>query len=362
MESVWVHNISPFAIQFSESFGFRWYGLAYLSGFVTGFLFVRYLYRKGRTQFTSEEQILDYLIWLAAGVMIGGRVGFAIFYEPSLFVSFGNQFPYWGLLRIDKGGMSSHGGILGVMLVCYLFARRRGMSMLHVLDLTVIGSSLGFFFGRLANFVNGELYGRAAEAGTRWAVKFPAEMQAWIQREVNLEKLAELAPAVEKLGSVKTSRGESLALSTETWRSWIEGYVTNAHEEHRKVYWVVEGLMEAVQKGNVAVTEALAPVLTARHPSQIYQALLEGLLVFLVLAWVWRKPRKPGVIAYLFGLLYCIARVIGEQYRMPDAAIGFDLFGLTRGQWISLGMILTAAVLLYRAARADRAKLGGWMS
>lgn len=342
----WVHNLDPFALQFTETFGIRWYGLAYLGGFIGGYYAILLKTRWGQTQF-KETQVADFITYAAIGVLAGGRLGYATFYSPELWTSFDGHFPYWGVLKVNEGGMASHGGILGVMLVCWLWARWHKMSFWHCLDLTVFGSALGFFFGRLANFVNGELYGRAAGAGVKWAVKFPQEMILWLQKDFN--KLRELGPTVDQLKTVAGPEGP-IEVNAGLWKTWLDNYGPDPAARNR-VSEVIEAIVQQVQAGNQAVTEAVGQVLTARHPSQLYQAFLEGLFVFLLLCWIWRKPQKPGVVAMWFGTLYCAARIIGEQFRMPDAHIGFQWLGLTRGQWLSIAMLMVAAMLLLWAYR-----------
>ena len=351
----WVHNLDPFAIQFTEHFGIRWYGLAYLTGFIVGYYTIVWMSKRGGTQFTFDE-LADFVTYSAIGVLGGGRLGYCLFYAPELFTDFDGSFPFWGVLKVNEGGMASHGGILGVMLVCWVFARRRGKSFWHCLDLTVYGGCAGFFFGRLANFVNGELYGRPAPETLSWAVKFPQEMFVWGEKEFS--RLGGLGPVAEMLGTMKTRTGEVVELSASVWQGWLGTY--GEYGSRARVYEGLEAIIAAVQSGNVALTEALAPLLTPRYPSQLIQAVLEGLIVFLILGWIWRKARKPGVIAGWFGALYCGARIIGEQYRLPDAQIGYQLFGLTRGQWISIGMLAVAIALIVIRSRADEPAIAGW--
>src|SRR3989344_2987169 len=135
----WVHNLDPFAIQFTETFGIRWYGLAYLMGFINGYFAVFKMTRAGRTQF-KVENIADFVTYIAIGVLAGGRLGYCLFYAPDLLIRFDNDFPFWSVLKVNEGGMASHGGILGVMAVCYFYGRYNKMSWLHCLDLTVFGS------------------------------------------------------------------------------------------------------------------------------------------------------------------------------------------------------------------------------
>lgn len=345
----YVHNLSPFAIQFTETFGIRWYGLAYLAGFIFGYLAIVKMTKRGGTLFKVDD-VADFITYVAIGVLVGGRLGYCLFYAPELFVSVDSSFPFWGVLKVNEGGMASHGGIIGVMVVCFLYSRAKKLPFWHCQDVTVFGGALGFFFGRIANFINGELYGRPAPAGMAWAVKFPGEMLMWAQKEYS--RLYDLGPAVESLGQVKLANGTSLPVSTGLWKEWLD--------RHQHVYEVIEQLQAAVQAHNVKVTEALGQVLTPRYPSQLYQSLLEGLFVFLILCWIWRKPQKPGVISAWFGTLYCTARIIGEQFRMPDVQIGFQLWGLTRGQWLSIAMLSVAIAILIWAYRRRVPRIGGW--
>ncbi len=353
----YVHNLSPFAIQFTETFGIRWYGLAYLSGFISGYYSILLMSRRGGTLF-KPEAIADFTTYVAIGVLLGGRLGYCIFYAPDLFTAFDNHFPYWGVLKVNEGGMASHGGILGVMTVCYLYARANKMPVLHAMDMVALGGGVGFFFGRIANFINGELYGREAPATLAWAVKFPQEMNLWLQKD--FPKLATLAPAVDALKEFKSEAGETISVNAQTWTAWLESYTRHDMLMSAHIHETIEALIKAVQHGNEAVVTALSVALTPRHPSQLYQAVLEGLLVFIILCWIWRKPQKPGVIGGWFGFLYCTARIIGEQFRMPDVQIGYQLFGLTRGQWLSFGLLAVAIIWLIIVYRRPVAKIGGW--
>ena len=132
-------------------------------------------------------------------------------------------------------------------------------------------------------------------------------------------------------------------LSPETWTLWVNQYSYSGQARYN--ISTIDEIILAIQNGSVEMANALAPVLTSRYPSQLYQALMEGLSVLVVCNIVWLKPRKPGVITAIFGLLYALMRIAGEQYRMPDAHLGFQALGLTRGQWLSVGMVAVALVL-----------------
>jgi phosphatidylglycerol:prolipoprotein diacylglycerol transferase len=338
------HHLHPFAIHISGNFGIRWYGLAYLAGFYIGYLIILALSKRGLTPL-KPDSVGDFVFSAALGTVIGGRLGYCVFYAPELFTKMSAKFPYWGVLAINEGGMASHGGIIGVLLACILYARRHGIPALHLFDLTTLGGSAGIFFGRIANFVNGELVGRPVEGNVPWAVKFPQDIYLWPGHDP--ERLAALRTVVDKIG-----------ISPETWDSWVAKLSWDG--SWGSVQAALTKIMDAVQSSNTPVIDALRPLIVSRHPSQLYEALLEGAFLFICLVLIWRKPRKPGVIAGWFFVLYSLVRIVGEQFRMPDAQIGFQLFGLTRGQWLSAGMLLLGSLALYFWSRRSAEPLGGW--
>jgi phosphatidylglycerol---prolipoprotein diacylglyceryl transferase len=353
MNDVYVHQLSPFLIQFTETIGIRWYGLSYLFGFFLAYLIVVWMANK-KVILITAEQASDFIMYVALGAIVGGRLGYCLFYSPQLFLSWSAQFPFWGALEVHRGGMASHGGMIGIIVGSILYGRKMRVSAKHILDLTVLGGTIGVGFGRIANFINGELYGREAPADLSWAVKFPQEIYAWGVGDKS--KLNLLAEAVEKLGAV-TINGQSLTISKDQWLSWVSTYDIFAQ---RMMGEMRELLVHATQTGRSDVAQAMAQALTPRYPSQLIQSFLEGFLVFLILFFFWRKPQKPGVITGWFGVLYGVARIVGEQYRLPDAHIGFDWLGLTRGQWISVGLFLGCFTYLVLSYRAASEPLGGW--
>lgn len=349
MENVYVHQLSPFLIQFSGDFGIRWYGLAYLFGFFISYLMLHYMAKKQIIRI-RPERVGDFITYMAIGVLAGGRIGYCLFYGPHLFWTFSSNFPFWGVLEVHKGGMASHGGIIGVMFACWLFAKNDKTGFLHTLDLTVFGGGIGICVGRIANFINGELYGREVTEPISWAVKFPQEIFSWGFADTN--KNLQLAQAVEALP----------AQSRLSANQWVDLVNTATAFAQNKVSLIKEQIILATQNHNPEVIAALQEVLTPRYPSQLIQSFLEGFMVFFILALVWMKPQKPGLVSGLFGLIYSVARIIGEQYRLPDAQIGYELFGLTRGQWLSFGLIGIALVLTIWALRRDEKPIGGWWS
>ncbi|MEM1445576.1 MAG: prolipoprotein diacylglyceryl transferase [Planctomycetota bacterium] len=296
----WLHTLDPFVVAFPDSFpiaGLRWYGTAYLLAFVVGYLLIRRVTRVGQSPLPSDR-VIDFAMAGILGLLVGGRLGYVLFYDPSL-LGLVDGPPYWGVLAINRGGMASHGGMIGGLVGCLWFAWRQKLPVLHLFDLIAFAAPLGILFGRIANFINGELWGRTVDASFALAVRFPQE--------------------------------------------------TLAREE-----------LDRLQAGDadmMALAEQLTP---ARHPSQLYAAALEGLVVFGVVAFVFRKPVKPGVAAAWFALVYAPMRIVNEFFREPDGHIGFDAMGLTRGQWLSVALFVVGLVLLRIATRQKAEPLGGW--
>lgn len=325
----WVHDIDPFFVELWDDGPIRWYGLAYVAGFFCAWALLRRVLGAGKSPIPAASAG-DLVMAFALGAVIGGRVGYVLFYQPSLLWTFGGAPPFWGLLALNQGGMSSHGGMLGVLLASWLFARKKQAPLLHVLDLAAFAAPLGLFFGRLANFVNGELYGRATDVS--WAVRFPQELFT--------RSSSELAPIAEALDPV----------------------VGGAPLDETNLRARLPEVLDLIQQGNDAVAQAVAPFLTPRHPSQLYEAVLEGLLVFAVLLFAWRKPRKPGLLIGLFAIVYAASRVVVEFFREPDAHIAhleYATLHVTRGQWLSLGLALVGVAFLMLARRREDL-LGGW--
>lgn len=241
----------------------RWYALAYVIGLLLGWRIVRRLVRLAPEAATPED-VDDFLVWATLGVVIGGRLGYVLFYNSGHYAA--NPL---SALAVWQGGMSFHGGLIGVVAAGIWFVRRRGIGALAFADRIACVAPIGLFLGRLANFVNGELWGRPSDVP--WAVAFP--------------------------------------------------------------------------RGGPA----------PRHPSQLYEAGLEGLALFAVLLFLVRKENvrsSAGLITGVFFLGYGIARIVAELFREPDIQIGFLAGGTTMGQWLSLPMVAAGVILLVRARRA----------
>ncbi len=269
----WVHNLDAFLVRFPESWpvaGIRWYGVAYLAGFAVAAWLLWLYHKKGRSPFNPDQQT-TLLTAIIVGTLVGGRLGYLLLYDTGAFLS--NPLIFF---QVWKGGMASHGGMIGIVLALIWFARKMRTPFWRVADIVVTLGPAGVFFGRIANFINAELWGKPAEVS--WAVIFP----------------------------IRDGSGQLL------------GYTPPS------------------------------------HPSQLYEAALEGLLILLYLQWrFWKTDvaeKNPGRISAEFLILYGIVRVIGELFREPDAGL---IIGLSRGTFYSLWMVLIGGFLWARTVNCS---------
>jgi phosphatidylglycerol---prolipoprotein diacylglyceryl transferase len=258
--------IDPVAIAVGP-IAIRWYALAYIAGLLLGWLVVRRLVRRPHWRLTTED-VDDLLFYATLGVILGGRLGYVLFYQPGHYLA--NPLD---VLVVWRGGMSFHGGLIGVILAAWIVARRKGLGFFEITDAFAVATPIGLFFGRLANFINAELWGRPSDVP--WAMVFPGA----------------------------------------------------------------------------------GPL--PRHPSQLYEAALEGVALFLLMLWLARRPWRPeeaGRLSGAFLIGYGAARIVVEFFREPDAHLGFLLGGATMGQLLSVPMIALGIALVVRAqARGQRA-------
>lgn len=301
MFAYYLHNLDPFIFRLWDNIGPRWYGMAYVSAFVCGYLLLVRLARRGYLDL-RVTQVGDFITWAALfGVMIGGRLGYVLFYRPQML-----RDPL-SILRVWEGGMASHGGMLGLVLFTLYFARRHKVIWTNIGDNLVVAAPIGLFFGRCANFINGELYGRAANVP--WAMQFPKELL----EPANAEEADRAVAACQQISST-----------------------LNSPEA------VIEGL-----RHQPAIGPILRSLLTPRHPSQIYEAFFEGLVLFAIMWFVRTRLRTPnGVLTGLFFIFYAIFRIVVEFFREPDA----PLVGMfTRGQFFSFFLIALGVAFIIAA-------------
>lgn len=353
-DAAWVHSLSPFALRVSGDFGLRWYGLSYVAAFLIGWVVLHALARRGRILIPAER-VADAMMWIVAGTIVGGRLGYVLVYEPSLLWTVSSRPPWWGLLAVNLGGMASHGGMVGLVIAAWLISRGwreedgrvvGRVPMLHVMDAMALVCPPGLLLGRLANFVNGELLGRVVaapgEPGPWWSVRFPQELRGWTASPLEGGVPTGHAPDLSAAQQVALAQlVESVRLPGEAWNAGVDRLIAHA-AEHR---------------------EALAQVVSARHASQLYQGAAEGLVVGAVLWLLWMRPRKPGVVSAAFLVTYGVLRILTEFIRLPDAQFGAAgrIAGLSRGQWLSVVMIAAGLGVAWLAARRPGPRVGGWL-
>lgn len=270
----WVNDLSPFLGPHWGNIGIRYYGLSYMLGFaVAWWLLVRYA-RAGRSAVPAVS-VPDLMVAIVLGVLIGGRIGYFILYEPDMLFRSPLQ-----LFKVWDGGMASHGGFIGVAIALAWYARSNKIPFLHLGDLVASTAPAGLFFGRIANFINGELWGKTSDVA--WAIIFPKS-------------------ATPGIGDIS--------------------------------------------------------MIPPRHPSQLYEAGLEGLLMFLFVQWrFWRSDvvaTQRGRLTGEFLIGYALVRIFCELFREPDEGISL-LFGLSRGTFYSIFMIVAGLLLLSWAVRRAR--------
>jgi len=251
---MFINNFDPVAFQIM-SFEIRWYSLAYIAGIIIGWL----LCKKILIQKSDiNEKFDDYITYLVIGMIIGGRLGYIIFYNFSYYIN-----NFFDIFKVWEGGMSFHGGLIGIIVASILFSKKHNQDSFLYMDLVSLVAPIGIFFGRLANFINSELYGTPTDIP--WAVTF-------------------------------------------------------------------------IQVDNLS-----------RHPSQLYEAILEGIILFIILMYFKNKDylKKPGLISGLFLIFYSIFRFFIEFVRVPDEQLGYLIFELSMGQIISLIFFVIGIILFY---------------
>jgi phosphatidylglycerol:prolipoprotein diacylglycerol transferase len=299
MLAYYLHDLDPIIFRIYDNVGPRWYGLAYVLAFISSFLLFFWLAKHGYADL-SVAKVGDFITGAALfGVIIGGRVGYVFLYNPEML-----RAPM-SILRVWEGGMSSHGGMIGLLLFTLYYAHRHKISWRNLGDNLVVTAPIGLFFGRCANFINGELYGRATRVP--WAMQFPKEL---------LDHPTEANRAIASCTAIDPS------LTTP------EAIVASVHRQPE-------------------VATTLRSILTPRHPSQLYEAFFEGVVLFAILWFVRTRTRQPnGILTGLFFICYAIFRIVIEYFREPDATL---IGPFTRGQFFSFFLIVIGASFIVAA-------------
>ena len=250
---MFINNFDPVAIQIF-SIEIRWYSLAYIFGILIGWILAKRIFI---SDFKLREKFDDFVTYLIIGIILGGRIGYVLFYNPYYY---SNNFI--DIFKIWQGGMSFHGGLIGIVIVSILFAKKNSQNPFNYLDIVSLVAPIGIFFGRIANFINSELYG--IETNFFWGVKF-----------IKIDDLS-------------------------------------------------------------------------RHPTQLYEAIFEGIILFIILRYFRKKGlmKTPGLISALFLIFYSIFRFLIEFLRVPDEQLGYLFFNLTMGQIISFMFLLIGIYLI----------------
>jgi phosphatidylglycerol:prolipoprotein diacylglycerol transferase len=320
--ATYVHDFDPVIFEIAWGIALRWYGLAYLAGFLGGYVLLKKLAEK-KLWVLAPAKTADFIAAAALlGVFIGGRLGYVFFYQiPRDGLDSVLHNPL-GILKVWQGGMASHGGILGLMIFTYFYAKKHKVSWTGLGDGLCVVAPLGLMCGRIANFINGELYGRIVH-GLPWAVKFPSAF-----------------------GDSKAPESGQLHSA---FQAALEADPGMLNPDRIDDYGKFQILTEA-NRESAAVNQAIEPFLEPRHPSQLYEGFLEGGLLLAIL-WVVRIkfPKAPnGLLTGLFFGLYATFRIFCEQFREPDVAWVIDGV-LTKGQFLSIFMYAFAAAFLGHA-------------
>jgi phosphatidylglycerol---prolipoprotein diacylglyceryl transferase len=255
-------HIDPIALKLGPLV-IRWYALAYIGGILLGWWLIAREFAARPLENLSKKALDDTISWAVIGIILGGRLGYVLFYKPDYYLANPVQ-----ILHVWEGGMSFHGGLIGFIAAFYLFSRRHKISFLGLMDVLACVAPIGIFLGRMANFINGELWGRVTDSA---------------------------------FGMIFPTGGE-----------------------------------------------------LPRHPSQLYEAGLEGVVLFVVLMWLLKKTNArqyPGMLSGIFLIGYALARITAECFREPDAFLGFFAGGITMGQILSLPMLGLGIYLAWRSSK-----------
>lgn len=344
--ATYIHDLNPVILEITDSIKLRWYGFAYLLAFMVGYFLLKWMADR-KLWVLPSNVIGDFIAYVAFfGVFLGGRVGNVLIYQREEFLNDPLM-----VLRVWEGGMASHGGIIGVTLVALVYSRMKKVSWTGIGDGLSVVAPLGLMFGRLANFINGELYGRVDKTYA-WAMKFPDTLWDGKAEEAQGRYAAQEAAARADKGGEYTEYYTAYMEADNAYRTGMIQKGTPEYEEFLALAGQSSTRLNTAIRQNDEVKEAVGHFLEPRYPSQLFQAALEGLLLFLILFAVRLKFPKlaDGVITGFFFILYAIFRISMENFREPEIAnrklLGIEM---TMGQFLSVFMILIGLAFIIKA-------------
>lgn len=310
-------DMGPVAFNIFGVLQIHWLGFFLLIGILsaaslTGWLAVR------QGIGLTRPMVGSLLTWMVIASLLGARLGYCLFYQFDLLIRFKSTFPYWGFFAFGEGGFSWHGAVLGAVFGGIFYSMKSGLGQLYLFDLAAFSAPIIIFFSRIGSFLSGEILGTAAEPGTPVALKIPTEIERW-------QELPEKLQAVSNMG---------VTTAQEAWLKW--------------------------SSGDSAFREAVIPLLEARHPVQIYGALLEGAFIFLVLFALWKSPRRNGVISAVYLILSAAMGLLVHHFEWPEPSVAAKIAGLDKFQWLSLSTFVLGIISYILWTRTTSIAIPGW--
>jgi|GEM_PF-5623646 len=311
-----IHDFGPEMLTLFGALRLQWFGSFVFVGVIVSAWFASWIAHRQNAGF-SQALVGSALSWMFIGSLLGGRIGYGLFYDTNMFFRFRPEFPVWGLLAFSEGGLSWHGAVLGALVASIFFAHRSGLSQMYILDLTAWVAPLLLFFSRLGSYFSAELLGAVSSAPTPIAFKYPAEILRWP------EEVPEKFAQISDLGSAQE-------------------------------------IFNRFQAGDLALQTQVLPLLEFRYPFALISALAEGLLVFILLFLIWKSSRKPGMVTSAYLFFTAMAGFAVSTFEWIDASKNPSLLSFSLYQWICLFTALWALIFYVLWVRSRSMSIPGW--